>query len=64
MSSRDVVQDQWLKLLDMSADIPSQNAADGGGRDAELAGDLLARVALSAQSLDCIAGGLGSLAVR
>jgi hypothetical protein len=43
---------------------PSQNAADGGCRDAEFAGDLLAGVALSAQSLDRIASGVGSLAVR
>jgi hypothetical protein len=34
------------------------------GRYAEFAGDLLARVTLLAQSLDCIAGRLGSLAFR
>ena len=52
---------QGTELIEPS---PSQNAADGGGRDAEFAGDLLSSVALSAQSLDRVAGGLGSLAVR
>ena len=41
-----------------------QDAADGSGRDLELAGDLLARVALPAQDLDGVACGRRSLARR
>jgi hypothetical protein len=43
---------------------PPQDAAYGSGRDRELASDLGPSVALSAQNLDGIACGLGSLAGR
>ena len=38
---------------------PTQNPADGGGRDAGLGGDLLARPALPAQPLDLLSHRLG-----
>ena len=41
-----------------------QDAADGGGRNADLGGDLLAGVALPAQSLDRRASGRRRLAWR
>ena len=53
-----------LQRTELVEPTPLQDAADGGGRDRELAGDLGAGVALAAQSLDGVACGPGSLVWR
>ena len=53
-----------LQCAELVEPTPPQDAADGGGRDTDLGGNLFAGVALSAQSLDDGACGQRSLVWR